>query len=100
MLVEKRRCSLQTVCFNPTGRQLERERNPIQLSADARDYACIGIVDIDMDAAGLRAIQEQLRRRKRQDRLGRKIRVIRRVTKNIQFVNALTLDAQSLAAGS
>ena len=97
-LVEKRGGLLQAVGLDASGRQLDRERHAVELSADARDDARFRIAEVETGAARRRALHEQLGGRKRLDSRRRELRVVRRTGKRIQPVDVLALDPESLAA--
>ena len=97
-LIEKRGGLLQAVGFDASGRQFDRERHAVELSADARDDRGFRIADVQTRATCHRALDEQLRGRERLDNRRREPRVVRRTGKRIQSVDMLALDPKRLAA--
>ena len=59
-LVEQCGGLLQAVGLDPAGGELDRQRHAVELAADAGDDRGIGIVELDLRAAGHGAFEEEL----------------------------------------
>jgi len=86
------------VTCDPSGREFNRQRHPIELSADAGHDRGVRGVKVETGAARRGAFQEQLDRWEALRCRHREIRVVRRVCQGRKPVDVLALDMKRFAA--
>jgi hypothetical protein len=98
-LVEQCGGLLKAVGVDAPGRQFDRQRYAVKLSADIRDNGCFQIADAEMGAACDRAFHEQSCCRELLNSRRSQSCTLRRIRKRVEPVHMLSLDPKCLAAG-
>src|SRR6266478_2991351 len=88
---------MQTVGFDPSRGQLNRQRHTIELSADAYHDCGFRIAEVEVRTARHRAFDEQLWCGERLSNRRRDPRSVRRTGKRVQSVDVLSIGLESLA---
>ncbi len=98
-LIEQSGSLREAISLDASCRQLDRQRHPVELPADARHDRRVGIAEREARSARRRALEKELDRRKGLRGRRGEPGIVRRTSERFQPVDVLALDTQGLATG-